>query len=105
MSELTAQSFSLVWQPPPFEATNGDIRQYTLAIVEVETELYFEVITNTTQLTVDSLHPYYKYQCKVQAATVDTGPFSETISVHLLEAGTRFYVFCSSVRDHIISCS
>jgi len=54
VSELTAQSFNLIWQPPSFEATNGEIRQYILAIVEVETELKFEVTANSTQMAVGS---------------------------------------------------
>ena len=87
VSELTAQSFNLIWQPPPFEATNGEIRQYILAIVEVETELTFEVTANSTQMIVGSLHPYYNYMCKVRAETTQPGPFSDVISVLLLEEG------------------
>ena len=102
VSELTAQSFNLIWQPPPFEATNGEIRQYILAIVEVETELTFEVTANSTQMIVGSLHPHYNYLCKVQAVTVDSGPFSEIISVHLLESGTRL-MYSSTVTEDVLS--
>jgi len=102
VAELTAQSFNLIWQSPPFEATNGEIRQYILAIVEVETEHQFEVTANSTQITVGSLHPYYNYLCKVQAVTVDSGPFSEIISIHLLEAGTRL-MYSSTVTEDVLS--
>ena len=76
-----------MWQPPPFEEINGDIRHYTISIVEVETGQEFETMTNITQATVRSLHPYYNYMCKVRAETILPGPFSDMISVLLLEEG------------------
>ena len=76
-----------MWQPPPFEEINGDIRHYTISIVEVETGWEFEVMTNITQATVSSLHPYYNYMSKVRAETTQPGPFSDVISVLLLEEG------------------
>ena len=87
LTELTSQSFSLMWQPPPFEEINGDIRRYTISIVEVETGQEFETMTNISQATVTSLHPYYNYMCKVRAETILPGPFSDVISVLLLEEG------------------
>ena len=76
-----------MWQPPPFEEINGDIRHYTLSIVELETRREFEIMTNVSQVTVTSLHPYYNYMCKVRAETTQPGPFSDVISVLLLEEG------------------
>jgi len=76
-----------MWQPPPFEEINGDIRHYTISIVEVETGREFEVMTNISQATVSSLHPYYNYMSKVRAETTQPGPFSDVISVLLLEEG------------------
>ena len=76
-----------MWQPPPFEEINGDIRHYTLSIVELETRWEFEIMTNVSQVTVTSRHPYYNYMCKVRAETTQPGPFSDVISVLLLEEG------------------
>jgi len=76
-----------MWQPPQFEEINGDIQHYTIYIVEVETGREFEVMTNISQATVSSLHPYYNYMCKVRAETTQPGPFSDVISVLLLEEG------------------
>ena len=88
LTTLTSRSFSLMWQPPPFEQINGDIRRYTLLIVESETGRQFEVTTNDTQIIISSLHPYYNYMCRVRAETTQPGPYSVAISVHLLEEGT-----------------
>jgi len=44
-------------------------------------------MTNISQATVSSLHPYYNYMCKVRAETILPGPFSDVISVLLLEEG------------------
>ena len=76
-----------MWQPPPLEEINGDIRRYTLLIVESETGRQFEVTTNETQITINSLHPYYHYMCRVRAETTQPGPYSVAISVQLLEQG------------------
>ena len=76
-----------MWQPPPFEEINGDIRQYTLSIVELETGWKFKVTTNDTQITINSLHPFYNYLCRIRAETTQPGPYSDEISVHLLEQG------------------
>ena len=87
LTNFTSQSFSLTWQPPPFEEINGDIRQYTLSIVELETGWKFEVTTNDTQITINSLHPFYNYLSRIRAETTQPGPYSDEVSVHLLEQG------------------
>ena len=87
LTNLTSQSFSLMWQPPPFEEINGDIRQYTLSIVELETGWKFKVTTNDTQITINSLHPFYNYLCRIRAETTQPGPYSDEISLRLLEQG------------------
>ena len=76
-----------MWQPPPLEEINGDIRRYTLLIVESETGRQFEVTTNDTLTTINSLHPYYNYLCRVRAETIQPGPYSVAISIRLLEEG------------------
>ena len=93
LTTVTSQSFTVTWQPPPLEEINGDIRRYTLLIVESETERQFEVTTNETQITINSLHPYYHYMCRVRAETSQPGPYSVAISVHLLEEGTLLSIF------------
>ena len=87
LTTVTSQSFTVVWQPPPFEQINGAIQRYTLLIVESETGREFEVTANDTQTTINSLHPYYNYLCRVRAETTQPGPYSVAISIRLLEEG------------------
>ena len=83
----THNSLSLNWQAPPFEETNGAIQNYVIAIHEVETGRNFTTTSNTTQVTLEPLHPYYTYMCSIAAETVGIGPFSEHITIQLPEAG------------------
>ena len=87
LTTVTSYSFTVTWQPPPFEEINGDIQRYTLLIVESETGRQFEVSANDTQITINSLHPYYNYLCRVRAETTQPGPYSVAISIQLLEQG------------------
>ena len=85
LTTVSSQSFTVAWQPPLLEEINGEIRRYTLLVVESETGHQFEVTTNDTLITINSLHPYYNYMCSVRAETTQPGPYSMAISVHLLE--------------------
>ena len=84
---ITHDSLSLNWQAPPFEETHGVIRNYVIAVHEVETGRNFTETSNVTQVTLSNLHPFYTYNCSIAAVTVGTGPFSEYISIRLPEAG------------------
>ena len=83
----THESLSLNWQAPPFAETNGVILNYAVAVLEVETGRSFTVNSNTTQVTLEDLHPFYTYTCSIAAETVGIGPFSEHITIQLPEAG------------------
>ena len=87
VDQLSSTGMTLTWNPPPLEHTNGFIRYYVMQIIEVETQATFTVTSNVTEATVESLHPYYTYQCKIAARTIELGPFSSTITVQLLEEG------------------
>ena len=41
----------------------------------------------TTAFTVQSLHPYYFYECSVGAHTVSTGPYSTPFIIQTPEDG------------------
>lgn len=84
---VTETSFTLSWQPPPFEGSNGIIRQYVIQVLEVDTGSLFTETTNITELTLDNLHPFYSYSCRIAAETVGLGPFSIPITVQLNEDG------------------
>ena len=69
----------------------GTIQNYVIAIHEVETGRNFTAHSNTTQVTLEPLHPYYTYMCSIAAETVGRGPFSEHITIQLPEAGLTKY--------------
>ena len=83
----THDSLSLNWQAPAFEETNGAIQNYVIAIHEVETGRNFTATSNTTQVTLEPLHPYYTYMCSIAAVTIGRGPFSLHVTEQLPEAG------------------
>ena len=58
-----------------------------IAIHEVETGRNFTESSNTTQVTLEPLHPYYTYMCSIAAETVGRGPFSLHVTEQLPEAG------------------
>ena len=80
-------SLTLIWTAPDFPNHNGIIRNYVIAIHEVETGRNFTESSNTTQVTLEPLHPYYTYMCSIAAETVGRGPFSLHVTEQLPEAG------------------
>ena len=81
-------SFQISWSPPPDEHHNGIIRHYTVNVTETETGRRLPTFTTeSTQITVTNLHPYYIYYCSVAAVTVAESPHSATIGVQTREAG------------------
>ncbi len=81
-------SLSLTWNPPPFEDTNGLIQYYTILIIELDTGTSLPTMNPTIgQATFNNLHPYYAYQCRVAAFTIDIGPYTPAITVQLDQAG------------------
>ena len=56
-------------------------------ITEVETGTITTLFTEATNLTVNSLHPYYTYSCIVAAETTGLGPYSHPVDVQLPETG------------------
>ena len=72
---ISSTSIRLTWEPPRPEDQNGVIQGYNITIIEVVTgsTMYFRNGMNFI-LTVNSLHPYYTYQCSVSAETIGPGP-------------------------------
>ena len=83
----TPVSLTLFWTAPNFSNHNGIIRNYVIAVHEVETGRNFTAHSNTTQVTLEPLHPYYTYRCSIAAETVGRGPFSLHVTEQLPEAG------------------
>ena len=86
MAEKTSDSVSLTWDAPLYESQNGIISQYVIRILEINTSTTTLYYSNTTNKTVNGLHPYYIYKCSVAAETVDIGPYTAIITLQLDEA-------------------
>ena len=77
----------LLWDAPPFESQNGLIRGYIVEIRELETGLIFQLTTNSSNISVLNLLPFYNYTCVVAAETIAVGPVSIEIAFTLPEGG------------------
>ena len=92
VSIVGTTSLHLSWSAPYEEDWNGVIREYHVNITEINS-VQAQLLTYTTTnlfITVQSLHPFYTYECQVSAFTVATGPFTNVSEVTLPEAG-RWY--------------
>lgn len=80
-------SITIQWEPPPENTWNGNIRLYTVSVLELDTGLGFERNSSDTQLFIGNLHPYYNYSFSLAAFTVGPGPFTDQIFIQTYEDG------------------
>ena len=86
---LDSMSLQLSWSPPPTEHRNGEILEYRIRIVEVETGREMQYNSTSTSMTASPLHPYYSYQCRVAAVTTaGIGPFTTVVEQRTDQDGT-----------------
>ena len=57
-----------------------------------------QVLSNDTQVTLQSLHPYYTYTCHVAAVTTGSGPYTGNLTVKLPEDGELNVLIFSSFQ-------
>ena len=82
---ISSTSIRLTWEPPRPEDQNGVIQAYEITITEVQTGriMYFQEGGMDFLLIVNSLHPYYTYQCSISAETIGSGPAANvSITTH-----------------------
>ena len=101
VANASSDSFLLSWDAPPVEDSNGVIRNYMIRVTEVESARTFYIITNTTLLELNELHPFYKYMSAIAAQTVSLGPYSSAISVRLAEEGRRTQLYVEVNADNL----
>ena len=81
----------LFWDPPNSSDRNGMIIGYLLNITSTGlSEKRFQVMADSQNISVNSLHPYTTYICTVAAKTsIGAGPYSITASVQSFEDGKQ----------------
>ena len=91
---INSTSVYLSWLPPDEDQHNGDIRHYSIRILELLSRMEIQLnLTNTTFIYA-SLHPAYTYSFAVAAVTVEIGPYSDSEVVTMPEDG-----MCISTTD------
>lgn len=83
----TNVSITLVWNPPPFEHQNGQIRSYSIIITYplLGTQQLLTTNSSYTNFTIGGLQPYSSYLFTVAAETISLGPYSNTINISTVE--------------------
>lgn len=76
-----------MWEPPSPIDINGVIQYYSVKIREMETGRFWTVTVYDQDLSFASLHPYYNYECRVAAHTIETGPYTDPITIQTNESG------------------
>ena len=84
---MTSTTITLSWNPIPTDQTNGYIEHYVVTVTEHETASEFQEEPTNTQVTLQSLHPYYTYTCRVAAVTTGPGPYTGNLTIQLPEDG------------------
>ena len=86
---VSATSIHLFWDHPPEDTHQGIIREYRINVTELETGTMFREVTpaETTEVVLDSLHPYYTYEIVIVAFTVEEGSNYTTVTIQTDEEG------------------
>jgi len=95
---INSTTLTLSWDRPPFDQINGLLRHYVIDCTEHETASEFRILSNDTQVTLQSLHPYYTYTCRVAAVTTGSGPYTGNLTVKLPEDGELNVLIFSSFQ-------
>lgn len=79
----------LSWDPPPPYDRNGEIVYYLIHMRELDTGRFWTlpVFNSKTTAYVGSLHPYYRYECRIAAQTIALGPYSDSVVLQTNEEG------------------
>ena len=90
VSVVTSRSLSLIWNPPPLEDQNGVIIHYRINITVLDSMEMFQLLSDNSSITVNSLIPYTTYMLTIAAETaVGEGPFSGAYTVMTATDGKK----------------
>ena len=83
----SATVITLEWDPPPPSDINGEIGYYVVELIEVYTVQMWTFHAVEDYIHIGSLHPFYHYQYRIAAFTIQLGPFTNYSYVMTTEAG------------------
>ena len=86
-TSTTSRNFTLQWLPPSDDLQNGIINYYLIEISVNESNEILNLMSESLNFTVTSLHPAYTYNCSVAAVTIGVGPYSDNHIVTTEEEG------------------
>lgn len=87
VSAISSTGFMLSWNDPPAEHHNGVIRNYSIIIIELNTDSHIQLMSQTPAQSFNSLHPHYNYSIQIATVTVAVGSYSPEIFVMTLSDG------------------
>ena len=88
ITDVTSRSISLTWDPPTAASQNGIIRTYIINVAVQQSKEIIHLMSNSTQIKLELLHPYYTYSFVISAVTIGPGPPSSAYNVTTDEEGT-----------------
>ena len=88
---ISSTSIRISWQAPLLELQNGDITSYRINVLELETGTIrtFSTVPTDSIYVINSLHPFYNYNCSVAAYTNGLGPVGYSVVQTLPEGEFR----------------
>ena len=93
MHHIRSTSINIQWLSPEPEELNGELAYFIVNVLEEDTNTSMDAISTSTQLNLESLHPFYVYLISVSAVTILPGPSTIGIRVKTLEDG--MFVICT----------
>ena len=89
---INSTSVHLRWLQPDENQHNGEIRNYSIRIVELHSGREFQLDSTDATSIYTGLHPDYTYSFTVAAVTVNLGPYSDPAVATMPEDGTHISV-------------
>ena len=99
---INSTSVHLSWLGPDEDQHNGDIRHYSIRIVQVHSGREFQLNSTNTTSIYTSLHPAYTYSFTVAAVTVEIGPYSNPAIATMPEDGMHTPIMLGCIDTHTI---
>ena len=78
-----------------------------MRLIEIESGDILQLVSQSTQVNISNLHPFYSYSCSVAAVTIGVGPFSDYIPAQTDEYGrlntfNDHYYYALNVQGQVI---